>query len=68
MRGSMIRHKGRLERIVYHYWGMLLGRPGALSMPRFPLLYFSKRQEDAVRRAVLASLLRQIRHTARRDF
>lgn len=67
MRGSMIRHKARLARIVWHFWGMR-GRPGTQTMPRFPLLYFSKHKEDAGRRAILASLLRDIRHTARRDF
>ena len=67
MRAAMIRHKARLARIVWHFWGMR-SRPGCQSMPRFPLRYFSKRGEDVGRRAVLASLLREIRHTARRDF
>jgi hypothetical protein len=67
MRASMIRHKARLARIVWHFWGMR-GRPGCQTMPRFPLLHFSKRKEDAERRALLASLLREMRHTAWRDF
>jgi hypothetical protein len=66
MRASMIRHKARLARIVWHL-GMR-GRPGCQSMPKFPLLCFSMHKEDAGRRAVLASLLPAIRPTARRDF
>jgi hypothetical protein len=61
MRGSMIRHKSRLCRIVHRYYC----KPGS-TMPMHPLLWFTKQYPK--NRAELATLLRSIRPTVRRDF
>ena len=61
MRGSMIRHKDKLERFVHHNFG------DGLTLPMWPLLFYTKRWPEA--RTRLAEALREWRrrHGRMRD-